>query len=597
MARKNQGFFYKNLALLAKTHPQEAIHLQNLDCSYAELFKTKKGFWNISCKDYLLFDVEDPYDLLEKWFEKLQKEGIEALFIYGAELGLLYPIAKKWLDEDPQRSLVLLEDDPVFLYYLLHLEETKNLLEDAQVYYYFLHSLDAKEERFLEIFWQFQKSTCSICATPFSLKYREGRYAKIRSKILYDKSHKGDSVREYFNCGASYYNNFYKNLNDLPKSHLASAFYGKFKGIPAIICGAGPSLEKNIDMLPALKDKALIFAGGSALLALENQGITPHFGVGIDPNRAQLQRIESLKEGGYPFFYRNRIYYKVLEKIKGPKIYVQGSGGYDTAAFFEKKLGIKEEVEEIEEGHNVVNFAISLAERLGCSPIILVGCDLSYSAKGFYAKGVIYSKEEFKKDQEIVPKLDQYGNPIYTLWKWIAEAEWIEKFAEKTDSPPLYNATEGGLVMEKIVSLSLQEATEKYLQKDYVMQKKIDALLKSSSLDFIAPLKIAQEKESLKVSLKSCLHILNALEEHVKMSKSVHGGKIALLELELSDEPAFSAVLAAFNLIYNALLARELFKRKKKGRAMHKALAELSLKKYAFLKDVTEVNLKLIEHS
>ena len=60
-------------------------------------------------------------------------------------------------------------------------------------------------------------------------------------------------LNEYLTGQRGFLSNFYLNLYYLPDSKKGNDLYGKFQGIPAIICGAGPSLQKNIHLLKELK--------------------------------------------------------------------------------------------------------------------------------------------------------------------------------------------------------------------------------------------------------------------------------------------------------------------------------------------------------
>ena len=96
---------------------------------------------------------------------------------------------------------------------------------------------------------------------------------------------------EYLIQGRPYYSNFYKNLFELPKAKPASSLFSKFDKVPAIICGAGPSLEKNLPLLGTLKDRAIIFAGGTAMNALNAQGMLSTFWCGHRSTRFSFYQI------------------------------------------------------------------------------------------------------------------------------------------------------------------------------------------------------------------------------------------------------------------------------------------------------------------
>ena len=120
--------------------------------------------------------------------------------------------------------------------------------------------------------------------------------------------------------------------------------------------------------------------------ALNAKGVLPHFGVGIDPNFEQSTRIIMNKAFDTPFFYRSRIYFDVPKIVTGDLLYISGNAGYDVANYFDKEVGIT--ATDLEEGCNVINFSLSIAEKMGCNPIILVGVDLAYSDNQSYAEGV-----------------------------------------------------------------------------------------------------------------------------------------------------------------------------------------------------------------
>ena len=53
------------------------------------------------------------------------------------------------------------------------------------------------------------------------------------------------------------------------------------------------------------------------------------------------------------------------------------------------------------------------------------------------------SQKKIMSIRQTLLKTDIYGKPIYTLWKWIAEANWIGDFAKAHPDITVINATEG----------------------------------------------------------------------------------------------------------------------------------------------------------
>ena len=56
-------------------------------------------------------------------------------------------------------------------------------------------------------------------------------------------------------------------------------------------------------------------------------------------------------------------------------------------------------LKDLEEGHNVVNFSLSIAKALGCNPIILAGVDLALTDEKAYPPGILpYPLIDVEKD-------------------------------------------------------------------------------------------------------------------------------------------------------------------------------------------------------
>ncbi|MDF2550698.1 MAG: hypothetical protein K0S07_1765, partial [Chlamydiales bacterium] len=383
--------------------------------------------------------------------------------------------------------------------------------------------------------------------------------------------------------------------------------------------GAGPSLNKNLEVLKTLSNRALIFAGGSSMNALTNHSFLPHFGAGIDPNPPQYQRLISNAAYEVPYFYRNRMFHEAFRLIHGPRLYVTGCGGYYISDWFEEKLKIKGDF--IDEGHNVVNFSMEIAQAMGCNPIILVGLDLAYTDLKSYASGVVVDRELTEDsilktkdmDSSAFLRNDIFGKPVYTLWKWVAESEWITTFSERYPKRKLINATEGGIGFQSVENLSLQEVKERYLKREYDLRSLVHVEIENSALNKVTDKKVLKLMQQLFESLtkaislsEDVLHEIDRLKTKISTSNKTDGnlltGRIALCESDLSSETCFEAILNVFAVIYNKVLSREThlirYDRSLKTE-VDKDLKRLDLnaKKFAFLRDVAKANQEVMKEA
>ena len=127
----------------------------------------------------------------------------------------------------------------------------------------------------------------------------------------------------------------------MPDSFYANNLKGVFGGFPAIIVGAGPSLEYCIEDLKELKNRAFIIAGGSAVSALSKWGIEPHLIVAVDPNEEGRERFKKNYFFEVPLIYSLRTFPEVLT-LSNPRLgYLRSFLSNDLYSDFEEILRIK----------------------------------------------------------------------------------------------------------------------------------------------------------------------------------------------------------------------------------------------------------------
>lgn len=610
--------FQRNLELWGRSHPKEALLMPYLESEEISFCKTDKGELNlcrhVDEKVEIFYSKEGALDEANGWFKTIDNDHVGVLYVYGIGLGYYYEAAVEWLHADYKRVLVFLEDDLAVLRKFLETERAENLLQDAQVHIVYIKDASAIKEGLSSIFWNVALAKAQTSALQFYQRSKAEMYNLLSHEIAYSSELKKSTVEEYLDCGTAYFMNCYRNIHYLAEDYMGSHLYGKFEKIPAIICGAGPSLEKNMHLLKQLKDRALIFAGGSAINILNGASIQPHLCAAIDPNEAQNVRLSNAQTYEVPFFYRHRLGHSAFKTIHGPRLFLTGSGGYDIAQYFEAKLNI--ESDDLDEGRNVINFCMEIAKRLGCDPIIFVGTDLAFTDCKTYSGGVVHDHELEKESLQYYAsfestgllKKDIFGAPIYSLWKWIAESEWIGEWAQNNPELHLYNCTEGGLGFPNVPNISLREAAGRFLQSQYDLSGRIHCEIQNSRQGNITREQVDECLQELKESLSRCCEHLEALRrdtwqmsEKLKVSPDQpqqQSGLAALAETDLTEEAAYTFILAIFNEVYSLLQTPEAQQIKYcQASEQQKQLMrnELILGRLQFLESVAKANIEIME--
>jgi hypothetical protein len=176
-------------------------------------------------------------------------------------------------------------------------------------------------------------------------------------------------------------------FSNVPRLCEASPFLalaGQYSGVPAFIVGAGPSLAKNVERLREAGQKGILFAVDVSGKVLDRQGIEPQV----------LVCLEALNLSAHMkgLSYIDRVV-RAFSMTSHPGGF--GMAGGPLLPFFENLtpfapledlVGVPGAVV----GGSVSTVAFSLAEQLGCSPIVLVGQDLAYTGGRTHAEGTAF---------------------------------------------------------------------------------------------------------------------------------------------------------------------------------------------------------------
>lgn len=621
----HQELLHKNIELLRKQQPTLAMKLSEwqFDLGQLEVCKTKQGELNLSEKvSGKICYFHSKYNAAKEakdWFSSLNLEGVDVLYVYGIGMGHYYNAAKDWLDESAGHYLVFIEDNLSVIRHFFNTEKATEVLENKQVQIHYLQSFVDSEAMLQWLSWFFVLLPIDVSGLLYYQKKKEKMYTQLRLKLMHDSVRKDNRAAEFMRFSFRFFKNFFSNTLYLPDSYHGNHLFGKFSGIPAIICGAGPSLDKNIALLGKSLDQALVFSGGSALNALNAYDLLPHFSAGIDPNPAQYQRLFSNSSFELPFFYRGRMLHEAFRLIHGDRLYINGTGGYFISEWFEEKLGIESII--IDEGHNVVNMCVEIANALGCNPIIFLGMDLAYTGMNSYAKGIVKKRSVSKEqiidhqgmDNSAFLRDDIYGKPIYTVWKWVTESDWIADYAKEHPDKTFINATEGGIGFSGVSNMLLSEVVKKYFTKQRDLRNRIHMEIQNGVMPNVTRERILGLIEEMRGSLEKCVGLCEDLIKEIEVTKkklerrerleqNLQTGKAALYEVELTEEIAYQYILETIGMACTKIMEREYYQvtfDKSLTSDLQRDLKRLEInkKKMMFMKQASLMTLEALQGS
>lgn len=567
----------RNWMRLGEETPSVKGKLPLINAETLELCQTKEGEDNLVDtqveKTAPFYSSYSAKKEMETWAESLPLDRIDVLYVYGIGLGYAFHVLESWLTQSASHYLVFLEDDLRVLKVFMGMPLAEKLLEHPQVHIIHLDET-SMDETLDELAYSFVQLQFEMSALPHYERTKATAYATVKSQLMRSSAHIGFVSFEFLGYGSTFFQNYYRNLPYITQSYRGSKLFGQFKNVPAIICGAGPSLNKNIDVLKQLEDRALIFGGGSAAKALSAHGIIPHFGCSVDPNPEQFHRMTTQDGFEVPFFYKGRINHNAFMSLHGPRLLLSGNSGYPVSEWIEQQLGLEDPV--IQEGYNVLHFCMDLSRHLGCNPIIFVGMDLAYSGLCSYASGVIEKTKMTESELTAQTNLNDNafqrkgvdGEMVYTLWKWVAEANYTAKYAKNHPEIQFINATEGGLGVEGVPNLPLAKVKDEYLTRQLDLRAWISSELATAQLSEVSPEKVFGVLQTIYDSLSASRKITKELSECFERIKKFfvtqdipmikrEAGLLQELSAELGAEIAHEKILEPVNQIRSVVFERE----------------------------------------
>jgi hypothetical protein len=161
------------------------------------------------------------------------------------------------------------------------------------------------------------------------------------------------------------------------------ALQGCAAGRPAIVIAAGPSLARSLDLLPGLRDRAVLIAVQTVFKLLLARGVRPHFVTSLDYHAVSGEFFRACGDvGDCTLVAEAKATWHVVDQYPGRVRLVQ-------SRFADALLGAAAPRRAaLKAGSTVAHLAFYLAQYLGCDPIILVGQDLCFSDGLYYPPGM-----------------------------------------------------------------------------------------------------------------------------------------------------------------------------------------------------------------
>ncbi|EAI3539625.1 DUF115 domain-containing protein [Campylobacter jejuni] len=412
------------------------------------------------------------------------------LFVFESEIEL-FILALSVLDLSEELCsgkiyLVDIEEERVDIQ-LLILFDMKDMFEYLSLYEMFVNNVYYKQ--FYEDIWHRADELCE-------------KNIKVVIRNL------GSNSDLSFECYSHLLQNIPSMLESIPFQRILSQRKNQFEN--AIVVSAGPSLAKQLPLLKAYQEKAVIFCADGALSMLEKEGIVPDYVTNLDFTDLTMKFFQN-KENKLSLNILSCATHPSLVRVLDNKSVILR----DDPLYQRFNLN---DFGYIDTGTHVSHFSYTLALALGFKNIIMIGQDLAFDEKGnSHSKGFSYG-EQFNGEKTVPTlKTQAYAGKgevlTHITWNdYRIKLEYL--FACNSKEAKFYNATEGGARIHFTQELSFKECCEKFLIKEKPKFDIPKSLTKNRSDKLLVKFKekIQKDQENAKRFLKDALALKQILE-------------------------------------------------------------------------------------
>jgi len=520
--------FKKNLAVFQRFCPELVEAVKTANCTGYTFFRSESGDLNLKKgNDFAFHSRVNPKKEADLWFHSLHEiNSVQLLVVFGVGLAYYYDPLKVWLKNDPTRMVIFLEPDMSLLHLLFQTQRGTDVLKDPQVAVLgvqvaSLNSMQSSIELIADLMLHRLSQLSEMNA--YVRVYRDA-WSRIKKLVRFHASEA--AIQANFIRPKTFQEhmlNAANNIWKLPQSRLIYPLKGALQGIPAVICGAGPSIVHDIPLLKQYQDNALIVGAGTGMNILNKNGIIPALGVVVDPYDTTRIRIVTNYAYEVPACFKLSVNHEALAFLHGETLYFKGQDSYGIENYLEDQLGLRH-FPRIFSPLSSTLTCLGITSFLGCNPIAMLGVDLAYTDRKRYPDLIkdltfnqINDRSELKlvHPQHLLFAEALNGGLVETRADWIREGSFFEKIKRFHPEVSYINATSQGLLLPGIEKASFQAFAKENLKKTVDLDNILHAAIQDAPYLDVSYDQIQGLMKKWKQSLRETNHLIHAILEEL----------------------------------------------------------------------------------
>ncbi len=471
----NPDIYRRNIQALSQVDLELARRVAATHPAAAEVIQTRAGvpsvrLANAGGKPCTLVSTIDPLAEAERLAGNQLGASANACLIYGFALGYHVESVLKRL---PPGGRVLIVDPQISIFRLaMETRDLTGLLTNPDVFW----SIGEKEYdvpgRFGNIFRVVSLEGVAIVAHNPTVKLCGEYFNELDQHCRKWLVAVGGNFLTNVSAVRTYLSNTLDNIQSIVDHPPVRSLFGRFRGVPAVVVSAGPSLDRNISLLRVLENHAVLICVDTSLGPLHRAGVRPHLVLAGDSSEANFRHLQGLGHTGAALVAEPMTHPRIVEEFDGDKFIMSFN-----EVLMKELSGILGDFGVVKAWGSISTGAFDLARKLGCDPIVFAGQDLAFSDGRYYAHGTYQEKRWLREltyprslqdmhkwrmsNENALDVTDLFGKPQRTSKQLEAYRHYFEREIAETTARVI-NASEGGAGFTGVENLPLEHVLWKY---------------------------------------------------------------------------------------------------------------------------------------
>ena len=308
-------------------------------------------------------------------------------------LGLGY-LAEAFLAAPSQPRVVVVEPDPRMLRLSCEVRDCSRLWDADR----FALVLDADPGLVSGVLAEWGSESVRVIRAGTSVLQPPEVWEALEQAIRQYGQRKTVNTNTIERFGARWVRNLVRNVARGDWSTGINALRGAAEGFPALVLGAGPSLNELVPYLAALRQRMLVIAVDTARGLCLRSGVRPHISVVVDPQYWNSRHLDFSPASDEPVVCELATSPRALRMLPGPHRFAASL--FPLGKWVERAVSPRD---ALGAGGSVATTAWDLARLLGCDPIVLAGVDLAFPQLHTHARAALFEQRAHWRSKRLEP--------------------------------------------------------------------------------------------------------------------------------------------------------------------------------------------------